>query len=42
MKKLFLILFVLGIIQTNAQQTTPLIKLGPAKPIETKYIVPDM
>jgi thioredoxin-related protein len=42
MKNLFLILFVLGIVQTNAQQTTPLIKLAPAKPTETKYIEPDM
>ena len=42
MKNLFLILFVLGIVQANAQQTTPLIKLGPAKPVESKYIEPDM
>lgn len=31
-EKSFLILFVLGTLQTNAQQTTPLIKLVPSQP----------
>ena len=40
MKNLFLILFVLGTIETNAQQTTPLIKLVPSQPAASAE--PDM
>ena len=40
MKNLFLILFVLGTIQANAQQTTPLIKLVPSQPAASAE--PDM
>jgi len=34
MKKYFLILFLLSILQTNAQETTPLIKLAPSQAAE--------
>ena len=42
MKKILLVIVIFSFNQLNAQQTTALSKLAPAKPTETKYIEPDM
>lgn len=42
MKKILFVLAIFGFYQINAQQTTALIKLEPAKTAETKFVEPDM
>jgi hypothetical protein len=42
MKRILLVIAIFSFYQLNAQQTTALIKLAPAKPTESKYIEPDM
>lgn len=42
MKKLLLIIALVNFCQLNAQQTSALVKLEPAKSAESKYIEPDM
>ena len=42
MKRILLVIVIFSFYQLNAQQTTALIKLAPAKPTESKYIEPDM